>query len=599
LGVIPAKVSLQLEDSPLTDCQDATPEEDHHSRSEVRNRDRLYAELLFWNNFDRWSETNFTRGACVSRQGELNMRTSERCLHICFPLCFQRCLRISLPLVGYLFVAVCVSQSAVAETNAAWTWVGGSNTINLPGDYGTLGKFAPTNIPPGRRDAATWTDRNGNLWLFGGAGYDPATNSTGVLLNDVWEFNPILKEWAWMGGSRAGLVRGHGVYGAIGTSAPGNVPGSRSRAVGWTDTDGNFWLFGGTGCDASGNRGQLNDLWEYRPVTDEWTWMGGSSSVGNNGGQAGVYGTLGVSTTGAIPGSRSGAVNWTDKGGNLWLFGGSGFDSKGVSGVLDDLWEFQPALNEWVWMGGNNTVPKSGGWPGVYAASGKPALGNMPGSRSGAAGWTGRDGSLWLFGGSGFDADGAFTTLNDLWKWNPTTKAWSWIGGSITSRGCSSTHQQGPLIRCGGQSGVYGTFGASAASNIPGARAGATSWTDEAGNVWLLGGQGYDAAGNVGDLNDYWRFDLSFSTWTWIGGTSVESSCKFIPAGEVFCKGQQGAYGTLGVPGPANAPGGRYGASAWKDDVGNFWLFGGYGTDHAGNGMGTLNDLWEYRGGGV
>jgi hypothetical protein len=31
------------------------------------------------------------------------------------------------------------------------------------------------------------------------------------------------------------------------------------------------------------------------------------------------------------------------------------------------------------------------------------------------------------------------------------------------------------------------------------------------------------------------------------------------------------------------------------DDSGNFWLFGGYGVDSAGNDMGVLNDLWEYQ----
>jgi hypothetical protein len=41
---------------------------------------------------------------------------------------------------------------------------------------------------------------------------------------------------------------------------------------------------------------------------------------------------------------------------------------------------------------------------------------------------------------------------------------------------------------------------------MPGARFGAHSWTDASGNLWLFGGQGGDATGNVGYLNDLWKY---------------------------------------------------------------------------------------------
>jgi hypothetical protein len=66
-----------------------------------------------------------------------------------------------------------------------------------------------------------------------------------------------------MGGSS---TVGHaGVYGTLGTAAAGNIPGSRDAAVTWTDSSGNFWLFGGWGYDSTGTVGDLNDLWEYQP----------------------------------------------------------------------------------------------------------------------------------------------------------------------------------------------------------------------------------------------------------------------------------------------------------------------------------------------
>jgi hypothetical protein len=57
-----------------------------------------------------------------------------------------------------------------------------------------------------------------------------------------------------------------GVYGTLGSAAAGNLPGSRTEGVAWTDINGNFWLFGGSGSDAQGVIGYLNDLWETTPV---------------------------------------------------------------------------------------------------------------------------------------------------------------------------------------------------------------------------------------------------------------------------------------------------------------------------------------------
>ena len=88
-------------------------------------------------------------------------------------------------LLGFIFIAL--SASAQTTAPGEWTWMGGSSTLpscpsndicGQPGVYGTLGTPAAGNIPGGRRGASSWTDNDGNLWLFGGSGYD-----------DLWEFN--------------------------------------------------------------------------------------------------------------------------------------------------------------------------------------------------------------------------------------------------------------------------------------------------------------------------------------------------------------------------------------------------------------------------
>ncbi len=216
-----------------------------------------------------------------------------------------------------------------------------------------------------------------------------------------------------MGGSST--VNQPGVYGTLGVVAAANIPGARQVSASWRDSNGNVWLFGGWGYGADGILGQLNDVWSFNPSNDRWTWMGGSNTVGANGGQPGVYGTLGTPASGNIPGSRGAASSFTDSGGNLWLFGGSGYDANGNFSTLNDLWKFSPSTNEWTWMGGSGIASQSG----VYGILGTPAPENIPGSRYGASSWTDHSGNLWLFGGLGKDSAGSTNWLNDVWEFSP------------------------------------------------------------------------------------------------------------------------------------------------------------------------------------
>jgi len=52
---------------------------------------------------------------------------------------------------------------------------------------------------------------------------------------------------------------------------------------------------------------------------------------------------------------------------------------------------------------------------GVYGTQGVPAATNVPGARGYSASWTDSVGSLWLFGGAGWDSVGTIGGLNDLW----------------------------------------------------------------------------------------------------------------------------------------------------------------------------------------
>jgi len=331
----------------------------------------------------------------------------------------------------------------------------------------------------------------------------------------------------------------------------------------------------------------------------EWAWLGGSSTLGFNGGHAGVYGTLGASSPTNIPGGREQSVSWKDASGNMWLFGGYGDDANGTGGQLNDLWKFDSTKGtsgEWTWISGGATTPPGispyfpYGAPGVYGALGKASPNNTPGGREQAVSWKDASGNLWLFGGIGIDSAGIFGYLNDLWEFNPSLGAngeWAWMGGSNVA-----PFPTGP-DNFRGQSGVYGTLGSPAPANIPGGRYGAFAWADPSGNFWLYGGNGFDSAGTNAYLNDLWEYkpgaNGTAGEWAWMCGSSTvpPSPSPFSQAAE------PGVYGTLGTPNAANIPGGRSASVTWADASGNLWLFGGLGADSAGN-TGYLNDLWKY-----
>jgi N-acetylneuraminic acid mutarotase len=366
-------------------------------------------------------------------------------------------------------------------STSEWTWMGGSSSVNASGVYGTEGTPAAGNIPGSRTMVVNWIDSSGNLWLFGG------WDSAGAL-NDLWKYSPSSNEWTWMGGSSS--ANQDGVYGTLGTAASGNVPGARGNSIGWIDSSGNLWLFGGYGFDSVGTEGDLNDLWKYSPSANEWTWVSGSNTIGSTGGQPGVYGTLGTPASGNVPGGRDSMSAWIDGSGNFWVFGGEINYTSGSTGYFNDLWKFNPSTTQWTWMAGSNTDSTSGVEPGVYGTEGTPAAGNVPGQRDNTSNWIDSSGNLWLFGGLGYDSASNQGDLNDLWKFVPSLNEWTWMGGSNTVN----------------HDGVYGTLGTPASGNIPGSRLEGSNLVDHSGNIWLFGGSGLDSVGSSGLLNDLWKF---------------------------------------------------------------------------------------------
>ncbi len=276
----------------------------------------------------------------------------------------------------------------------------------------------------------------------------------------------------------------------------------------------------------------------------EWTWMHGDSVTN----QPGNFGIQGLPSPSNIPPCLYEPCEWTDLNGNFWLYGGA----DGVSNQYADLWKYNPAANEWTWMKGPGTT----GYPGNFGIMGVPSAVNNPDCRShGIISWVDNQNNLWMFGGVQF----SLGDYNNLWKYDIATNEWTWM--------------QGPALP--GQPSVYGTKGVPDISNRPSCRAETSaSWTDGADDLWLFGGQGISMSTDF--MNDLWRFNIASNTWTWMNGDSTY---------------QLPVYGVRGVANSTNNPGSRWSYSHWKDNAGNFWLFGGNRdwlvTDYR-------NDMWRY-----
>ncbi len=403
-----------------------------------------------------------------------------------------------------------ITNANVAIVTCVWTWVAGANHADTQGYYpSSPGTFSATSLPGSRSAAATWTDLNGNMWLFGGSGYDSVGN-TGVL-NDLWSFS-ITGQSEWVSGPNVVNDQGNAT-----------TPPSRAYAASWTDSNGNFWLFGGQSINASESVFYLNDLWCFTPsyngnhpscasetaggasatpqpgtaiTSGTWTQISGGTVNGS-----GSYGTLGAAAASNIPGARISGQTWVDGAGNLWLFGGSGYDSVGTNGSLNDVWMFNTKTRVWTYMFGWNTV----GAGEVLGTQGSFGSGNMPSARLGTVGWTDSSGTiLWMFGGSGTDSTGTGASsdgggaLNELWAFNTQNLEWAFVAGTNIA----------------GEAGVYPVLPEGALTQysvyaIPGSRLWSNLWVDSSSNVWIFGGTGDDAVGTSGYLSDLWEMTLT------------------------------------------------------------------------------------------
>ena len=306
--------------------------------------------------------------------------------------------------------------------------------------------------------AVSWTDSSGNLWLFGGDGYD-ADGGAGYL-NDLWEFNPsnqtMGRGWAEAARSQRRLRR----LRHVGTPAAGNIPGGRVRRF---ELDRQAAAISGSLAEGYGSVAGTTRL-SQRPVgvqsIHERMDLDGRKqrldlpiATAPIAVQPGVYGTLGTCRWKYPRGPR-----WPRAGPTAAAISGSlaADGSTDCVWLLNDLWEVQ-SFHQANGPGWAEARCTHGATSGVYGTLGTPAAGNIP-----------RRPRL------RFELDRQqrqFLALWRLWLQMPTAMMAisTTCGSSILPR--TNGHGWAEAARqAATPAGVYGTLGRPLPANIPGGR---------------------------------------------------------------------------------------------------------------------------------
>jgi Galactose oxidase, central domain len=305
----------------------------------------------------------------------------------------------------FFYICFCLAYNSSYSQNQ-WAFMGGYLDSSLPsGNLSNgIGLLSPLNKPASREHCGSGIYNN-KIWIFGGNG-----NGVG---SDVWYYDIALRSWAFV--SNRGFNE---IFVEKNTESLTAHPGERSRMASAMDTKGNFWTFGGETKDLGYHTG-WNDLWKYNTVTNNWTWIGGSSTHTSSG----SYQT-------ALPDwprARYRARGWFDEDGNYWIFGGLFYDGINPPFPLNDMWKYNVTTAKWTCETGDCNMMHPPNTPGGVYPSTFPATSTSykPRARADYNYWIDNDGNFIFYGGFNGEIHSGGIVLWDTWKYNPKTHEWT------------------------------------------------------------------------------------------------------------------------------------------------------------------------------
>jgi hypothetical protein len=367
--------------------------------------------------------------------------------------------------------------------------------VNIPPDYTDGG--TPSGTPGSRFGSAMTVDSNEqNAYLFGGLSF-------GAFANDLWKFSTSSLTWQWIGGSNF-----------TNQNETAGGPGSRFQHA-CLVRQSDIYCFGGFGFQDTKSPTFMGDLWVYHTNGSQWAYLG-------NGGGASPFAQSSGMTQ--WPGWRKGHAfvydPQTDTG---LLFGGSGYGSSTGPAILQDMWKLKWNVGNnqpnWTYVSGSLVAGDTSvnyGTPGVELFS------NQPGSRQFPAMASDGNGILWMYGGNGYAANNnlQISPLGDLWRWNISTQAWTFVVGYTTA---------GTGMEIGVFPSAVGVVRTTNATSFrPGARYGAILTVDLQLRPWVSSGFGFGMNANyTGYLNDTWQFNAP--NWSWLQGSNTANNLTGAP----------------------------------------------------------------------
>lgn len=285
---------------------------------------------------------------------------------------------------------------AQVDSHELWKFTRGT-----AGDAAQWYNMTPTGAnPPAAYDAAHWVGPDGNFWLLQATKIWKYTIADGTWADmtpgDIPAFTwPLWVVGAnfWKGDNGDFYLHGDNnstVWRYTIASDPDNLrwlkynaphitpdpwPVSRTLSQSWISKEGELYLFGGQEQYSGFPR---CDFWKFNTVSNKWTRMD--------------FG-------GIWPLRICSAATWTDKTGDLWMYGGYVVQS-GSSITQDSLWQFTLATEPTAprWVKHNPTSSGNAPWPApVYMGRG----------------WMDAEGAMWLYGGTpGYSS----VHENTLWR---------------------------------------------------------------------------------------------------------------------------------------------------------------------------------------
>ena len=337
--------------------------------------------------------------------------------------------------------------------------------------------------------------------------------------------------WAWVGGDSVWNAPGH--FGTLGVPASANRPPGLAGVVSWTDSLGNFWLYGGSVRPPTTFQvGEMTDVWRYQKGTGQWTWVNGAGQVNSQG----ITGPVDAENPAFRPQFNiPSKAYWADSSGNLWLY---------LTGGLSELWRFNVKTRMWsIRANGSATNPQTP----VYGIRGREGANVHPGNRIFSTAWCGKDGMLYLAGGKRQYAGQIGSGSNSMWRYNIRTARWAWLKGDTSID---------PFTNAPGH---YGIPGVPDSANSPAGFTYAKGWADRQGDLWLY------KLSTLPLKTEMWRYQPVTNAWTLMTfDTNAVDATR--PEDCYFSKIRCPNPTQYTVPYTTN----------WTDTLGRFWFYEGY-----------------------